>query len=119
MKPLHWVGAALRDLQAMPESVKDAFGYALFLAQRGERSPKAKTLSGFGSAGVLEVVAYEAGGTFRAVYTVRFANAVYVLHCFQKKSKAGIATPKADMELIRARLRQAQAHAEAETGERP
>ena len=113
MKPLYWVGAALRDLQAMPESVKDDFGYALFLAQRGEKSPKAKPLAGFGSAGVLEVVTHEAGGTFRAVYTVRFANAVYVLHCFQKKSKTGIATPKADMELIRARLRQAQAHAEA------
>ena len=72
---------------------------------------KAKPLSGFGSAGVVEVSDTDAGGTYRAIYTVRFANAVYVLHCFKKKSKAGIATPKAEMELIRARLREAEVHA--------
>lgn len=115
IKPVHWVGSALRDLKSMPEDVRDAVGYALFLAQTGGKGAKAKPLSGFGSAGILEVVENVADGTYRAVYTVRFASAVYVLHCFQKKSKTGIATPKADMELIRARLALAEAHAKGTT----
>lgn len=110
-KPLLWIGSSLDDLKAMPASVQDAFGYALFLAQTGTKAAQAKPLAGFGSAGVLEVVENEAGGTYRAVYTVRFADSVYVLHCFQKKSKSGIATPKADIELVRSRLKQAEAHA--------
>ena len=92
----------------MPDEVQDDVGYALHLAQIGEQSPKAKVLSGFGGAGVLEVVENWHGDTYRAVYTVRFAKAVYVLHCFQKKSKSGIATPKADMDIIRARLKVAE-----------
>jgi len=99
----------------MPDPVQGSFGYALYLAQVGEKDENAKPLAGFGSAGVLEMVENMCGGTYRAVYTVRFAHAVYVLHCFQKKSKSGIATPKADMDLIRARLKQAAADARGES----
>lgn len=110
-KPLLWVGSAKKDLQAMPADVQDTFGYALHLAQTGAKHAQAKPLKGFGSAGVLEVVESEAGSTFRAVYTVKVAAAVYVLHCFQKKSTSGIATPKPDLDLIRERLKVALAHA--------
>jgi phage-related protein len=110
-RPLLWVGSAKKDLLAMPGDVQDAFGYALHLAQTGGRHMQAKPLKGFGSAGVLEVVESEAGSTFRAVYTVKIAEAVYVLHCFQKKSTSGIATPKPDMDLVRERLKAALAHA--------
>jgi phage-related protein len=98
----------------MPEQVQDAFGYALYQAQIGEKNSEAKPLKGFGSASVIEVVEDFHGDTFRAVYTVRFANAVYVLHCFQKKSRHGIATPKPDIDLIRDRLRVAEAHTRGE-----
>jgi len=98
----------------MPEDVQDTFGYALHLAQVGKKHEQAKPLKGFGSAGVLEVVEDDAGSTYRAVYTVRIQNAVYVLHCFQKKSTSGIATPKPDLDLIRERLKAAQAHAKGE-----
>ncbi|WP_459573853.1 type II toxin-antitoxin system RelE/ParE family toxin, partial [Cupriavidus sp. 8B] len=84
---------------------QDTFGYALHLAQVGSKHSQAKPLKGFGGAGVLEVVEDHQGGTYRAVYTVRYAGAVYVLHCFQKKSTSGIATPKPDMDLIEARLK--------------
>lgn len=110
-KPLHWVGSARKDLKALPEEVQDVFGYALHLAQTGKKHDQAKPLKGFGGAGVLEVVEDHAGDTYRAVYTVRLAHAVYVLHCFQKKSSRGIETPKPDMDLIRERLKAAQAHA--------
>lgn len=110
-KPLLWVGSSKKDLQAMPGEVQDTFGYALHLAQRGGKHAQAKPLKGFGSAGVLEVVESEAGSTYRAVYTVKIAGAVYVLHCFQKKSTSGIATPKPDMDLVRDRLKAAFAHA--------
>jgi phage-related protein len=110
-RPLLWVGSAKKDLQAMPSDVQDTFGYALHLAQTGGKHVQAKPLKGFGSAGVLEVVESEAGSTYRAVYTVKIANAVYVLHCFQKKSTSGIATPKPDMDLVRDRLKAALAHA--------
>ena len=96
----------------MPPDVVDIFGYALHLAQQGGKHPQAKPLSGFGSAGVLEVIEDDDGNTYRAVYTVRYRKAVYVLHCFQKKSHKGTATPKQDMELIRDRLKLAQQHAE-------
>lgn len=89
----------------MPADVQDTFGFALHLAQIGGKHVQAKPLKGFGGAGVLEVVEDHQGDTYRAVYTVRFAAAVYVLHCFQKKSVAGIATPKPDMALIEARLK--------------
>jgi phage-related protein len=110
-KPLLWVGSSKKDLQAMPDEVQDSFGYALHLAQTGAKHSHAKPLKGFGSAGVLEVVESEAGSTYRAVYTVKVAAAVYVLHCFQKKSTSGIATPKPDLDLIRERLKAALAHA--------
>lgn len=110
-RPLLWVGSSRKDLQAMPGEVQDTFGYALHLAQTGGKHVQAKPLKGFGSAGVLEVVESEAGSTYRAVYTVKIAAAVYVLHCFQKKSTSGIATPKPDMDLVRDRLKAALAHA--------
>ena len=115
MKRLLWVGSAKKDLKAMPDDVQDTFGYALHQAQVGKRHEQAKPLKGFGSAGVLEVVENSGGGTFRAVYTVKFGDAVYVLHCFQKKSMHGIATPKPDMDLIRERLKAAEAHDKGET----
>ena len=110
-KPLLWVGSAKKDLLAMPGEVQDTFGYALHLAQTGGKHIQAKPLKGFGSAGVLEVVESEAGSTYRAVYTVKIAGAVYVLHCFQKKSTSGAATPKPNMDLVRERLKAALAHA--------
>jgi len=107
-KPLKWVGSSKRDLDAMPGDVQDIFGHAIDLAQAGGKHQDAKSMSGFGSASVLEVIEDYRGDTFRAVYTVRFAGWVYVLHCFQKKSKTGIRTPKADMDLINARLKAAK-----------
>ncbi|KGR62612.1 toxin RelE [Xanthomonas vasicola] len=114
LKHLVWVSSAKKDLMGMPEDVQDTFGYALHLAQAGKKHEQVKPLKGFGSAGVLEVVENASGGTYRAVYTVRFASAVYVLHCFQKKSTHGIATPKPDLDLIRDRLKAAEAHAKGE-----
>ncbi|CAM0557944.1 type II toxin-antitoxin system RelE/ParE family toxin [Vreelandella titanicae] len=110
-KLLRWVASAKKDLQAMPEDVKDVFGFAIHLAQIGSKHSQAKPLKGFGSAGVLEVVEDHQGDTYRAVYTVRIQEAVYVLHCFQKKSSSGIATPKPDMQKIRERLKTAEEHA--------
>lgn len=103
-KLLRRVASSKKDLMAMPEDVQDSFGYALHLAQIGQKHPDAKPLKGFGSAGVLEVVEDFQGGAYRAVYTVRYATAVYVVHCFQKKSTQGIATPKPDVALIKTRL---------------
>ena len=108
LRPLRWVGSSKRDLQAFPEDVRQVMGFALFQAQAGDEHPHAKALQGFGGRGVLEVVERHDGNTFRAVYTVRFEAAVYVLHCFQKKSKRGASTPKEDMDLIRKRLADAQ-----------
>ena len=100
---------------AMPETVQDTFGYALHLAQSGKKHDQTKPLKGFGGAGVLEIIENADGATFRAVYTVKFGSSVYVLHCFQKKSSRGIATPKPDMNLIRERLKAAEAHAKGES----
>jgi phage-related protein len=108
-KPLFWIGSSKKDLVGLPVGVRKFFGHALDFAQRGDRHDAAKVLKGFGGAGVLEVVEDDADGTYRAVYTVRFAEAVFVLHCFQKKSKSGIATPKEDMNIIRDRLKIAEA----------
>ena len=105
VKPLRWVGSAKKDLSAMPAEVQDTFGYVLHLAQVGGRHSRAKPLKAFGGAGVLEVVDDHQGDTYRAIYTVRYAQAVYVVHCFQKKSTSGIATPKPDMDLIERRLK--------------
>ena len=108
-KPLRWIGSAKKDLSAMPDEVQQVFGFALYHAQIGLLHPDAKPLKGFGSAGVVEIVEDWRGNAYRAVYTVRFAEAVYVLHCFQKKSKHGIETPRLEMDLIRERLKEAEA----------
>jgi len=105
LKPLYWMGSSKRDLRSLPGPVEDLFGYALYLAQDGKKHEQAKPLRGFGSAGVLEVVEDWDRNTYRAVYTVRFEGAVFVLHIFQKKSKRGAATPKADIDLVRERLK--------------
>ena len=94
---------------SLPIEVRKFFGHALDFAQRGNQHDAAKVLKGFGGAGVLEVVENDVGGTYRAVYTVKFQAAVFVLHCFQKKSTSGIATPRTDIDLIRARLKIAEA----------
>jgi phage-related protein len=107
-KPLAWVGSAKRDLLALPEEVIDDFGYALHVAQTGRKHEKAKPLHGFGSAGVLEIVEDWRENTYRAVYTVRFSVAVFVLHVFQKKAKRGVATPRQDMDMIKERLKVAE-----------
>jgi phage-related protein len=108
LKPVVWVGSSRRDLRALPDVVQDHVGYALYVAQRGGKHQDAKVLKGYGGAGVLEIVRDYRGDTFRAVYTVRLAGAVYVLHVFQKKSKKGRATPKMDLKLIEQRLREAE-----------
>jgi len=111
IKPLRWVASSKKDLLTMPEEVQDTFGFALHLAQIGTKSDKAKVLKGFGSAGMLEVVEDLRGDTYRAVHTVKLAGAVYVLHCFQKKSTKGSETPRPDMDKIRERLKAAEAAA--------
>lgn len=108
IRPVIWIGSSLRDLRAMPEQVRRDIGQALYTAQRGETDPAAKPLKGFGGARVMEIVERDASGAYRAVYTVQFTEAVYVLHVFQKKSKRGIATPKQDIDLIRRRLAEAE-----------
>ena len=106
-KPLIWMGSSKKDLVVLPAAVVDVFGYALFLAQSGARHESTKVLRGFGDASVLEMIESTEGSTYRAVYTVRFATAVFVLHVFQKKSKSGAATPNPDMEVIERRLKRA------------
>jgi phage-related protein len=100
--------SAKLELREFPEPVKDVIGHALFIAQLGRRYECAKPLRGFGGAGVLELVEDFASDTYRAVYTVKFADAIYVLHAFQKKSKRGIKTPQKDLDLIEERLRRAE-----------
>jgi phage-related protein len=108
-KPLAWIGSSKKDLMALPLEVRKFFGHALDFAQRGDKHDAAKVLKGFGGAGVLELLEDDQDGTYRAVYTVKFPQAVFVLHCFSKKSKRGIETPKEDMDIIRARLKVAEA----------
>lgn len=116
LKPLHWIGSTLEDLRGFPRAVQRSIGVALRAAQFGRKHESAKPMKGFKGAGVLEVVEDHDGNTYRAVYTVRFSDNVYVLHVFQKKSKKGIQTPKHVVELIRARLRRAERdHRESET----
>lgn len=107
-KPLEWISSSLKDMKAMPEDVRQSFGFALYLAQCGGKHPDSKPLKGFTGAGVLEIVEDYSSDTYRAVYTVRFADAVYVLHVFQKKSKKGIATPNEEIEKIKARFKMAE-----------
>jgi phage-related protein len=111
LKPVVWTGNSLDVLKMFPSAVQDEVGYALYLAQRSEKHVSAKPLKGVGT-GVLEIVSDHRGDTFRAVYTVRFRDRVYVLHAFQKKSKRGIATPQAEIDLIRQRLKLAKAISE-------
>lgn len=108
LKSLVWIGSSKKELTGLPPDVRWAFGYALHEAQAGGKHPTAKALKGFGGSSVMEVVESDDGGTYRAVYTVRFRGVVYVLHAFQKKSKNGIATPKTVIELVRARLKLAE-----------
>ena len=108
-KPPYWIGSSLKDLRGFPENVKDVMGFALRAAQARGKHADAKPLKGFKGAGVLEIVDDFDGDTYRAVYTIKFEAAVYVLHAFQKKSKKGIATDKSDLELIEKRLRSAEA----------
>jgi len=105
---LVWIGSTRRDLRAFPRAVRRDIGYALYAAQEGEVDPSAKPLVGFAGASVLEIVARHRGDTWRAIYTVRYPEAVYVLHVFQKKSKRGVATVKKDIDLIRQRLNEAE-----------
>jgi phage-related protein len=107
-KPVLWVGSSKEDVSEFPAEVRQRVGGALWEAQVGRKASYAKPLKGFGDAGVLEIVDDFDGDTFRAVYTVRFARAVYVLHAFQKKSKRGTATPKAELDLIEQRLKRAR-----------
>jgi phage-related protein len=108
LKPVIWVGTSLNDLREFPAPVQDHMGYALYVAQSGGKHPDSKVLSGFGGAGVLEVIKDHRGDTFRAVYTLKHAGRVFVLHAFQKKSKGGRKTPRREIELIKQRLREAE-----------
>jgi phage-related protein len=107
-KEITWVGSSRDDLQRFPDPVRKLIGFALFQAQCGGKHLQAKPLKGFKGGGVIEVVDDFDGDAFRTVYTVRFAEAVYVLHAFQKKSKSGIQTPRHEMDMVRARLKIAQ-----------
>lgn len=118
-KPLEWIGSSYKDLLGLPEKVRRFFGFALSLAQAGDKHDAVKVLKGFGGAGVLEVVEDDVSGAYRAVYTVKFAEAVFVLHCFQKKSRRGITTPKEEMAIIHARLKIAEAIAKELHNEKP
>lgn len=112
-KPLVWIGSSKNDLSDFPDDVKLVMGFALREAQRGGKHGSAKPLKGYKGAGVVEIADDFDGDTYRAVYTVRFDEAVYALDAFQKKSKTGIATSKADLDRIKARLKRAkEMHAE-------
>lgn len=109
-KPVFWMGSSRDDLRAFPDDVRRVVGAALNDAQEGAEHPAVKALRGFGGRSVLEVVDDFDGDTYRAVYTVRFVGAVYILHCFQKKSKRGGETPRHDMEVVKLRLSAALVH---------
>ena len=108
VRPLVWVSSCKRDYDRFPAQLQRNLGFELFLAQTGQHPPSAKVMKGFGG-GIVELVADFDGDTYRAVYTVRFREAVYVLHAFMKKSKRGIKTPKSDIDLIKRRLKAAEA----------
>ncbi len=108
LKPVRWIGTSLKDLRSFPRPVRMDIGHALFTAQEGGIDPAAKPLKGFGGASVLEIVASHHGNAWRAVYTVRFRDVIYVLHAFQKKSTKGIATPAREIERVRQRLVEAE-----------
>jgi phage-related protein len=110
LKPLVWIGSSYHDLLALPREVRRSIGFVLYFAQEGGRHQSTKVLKGFGGSAVLEVIENGVGGTYRAVYTVKFAGVVYALHVFQKKSTKGIATPQHEIELIKKRLQMAYLH---------
>ena len=116
-KPVEWVGTSKADVRAFPDAVRRVVGYALYRAQVGLKHLDAKPLRGLGS-GVLEVISRHDGNTFRAVYTVRFGDAIYVLHAFQKKAKRNLATPKREIDLVRRRLKAAAEHHRENYGKR-
>jgi phage-related protein len=109
-KPVLWMGSSLEDLRAFPDDVRRVMGVAINDDQDGEEHPRAKALKAFGGRSVLEIVDDDDGDTYRSVYMVRFAGMIYVLHAFQKKSRKGIATPQHEIELVKARLKAAEAH---------
>ncbi len=108
LKPVEWVGSSYKDFVSFPDAVQDTMGHALYLAQTGRIHSAAKPLKGFGGSSVVEIVEDDRDGTYRTVYTVKFASALYVLHAFQKKSRKGIETPREEIELVRRRLRIAE-----------
>ncbi|MGJ3264613.1 MAG: type II toxin-antitoxin system RelE/ParE family toxin [Salinarimonas sp.] len=110
MRVIEWVGSSRKDLMGLPDEVRREFGHALWLVQGGVTPRSAKALSGYGGAQVMEIVEDERGDTYRAIYTICYAHAVYVLHVFQKKSRSGIATPKHELDVVRARLKAAHLH---------
>lgn len=118
LKPVEWIASSRKDLKAFPDAVQNKVGFALYVAQRGSKHEAARPLQGLG-AGLLEVVVDFDRGTFRAVYTVRFARAVYVLHAFQKKAKRGMSTPQHEIDVIRKRLKLAEAHYATKYGKDP
>jgi phage-related protein len=109
-KPVVWIGSSRKDYKEFPAPVQSEMGYDLYQAQLGEMSHHAKPLKGFAGAEVIEIRDNYLGDTFRAVYTVRYAEAIYVLHAFQKKSKSGIATPKQEIDIVHQRLKTAERH---------
>jgi phage-related protein len=118
VKTIVWVGSSRTDLKAFPGEVQKSIGYALYQAQKGFKAPTTKPLHGFGSASMLEIIEDYQTNTYRAVYTVKFADFIYVLHTFQKKSKKGGATPKPELDLIKRRLRSAEEHHKTEHREK-
>lgn len=116
-KPVYWITSSKKDLKEFPEAVQSVIGRYLLSVQLGYTPRVAKPLHGFGGASVLEIVEDFEGNAYRAVYTIKFKDAVYVLHCFQKKSTHGIATPRHEIELIRDRLRLAEEHHRSNQGE--
>ena len=104
LRPVRWVGSSRMDLRRFPASVRRDVGQALYAAQWGEEYPSVKALQGFGGRSVLEIIAPYAGDTYRAVYTVRCEDAIYMLHAFQKKSKRGLSTPQKDISMIKQRI---------------
>ena len=103
-KKIDWIGSSREDLRSFSEEVRQDIGYALYEVQRGLKPQVSKPLKGFGGAGVLEIIENSSGDAYRAVYTVRFQKVIYVLHCFQKKSKHGVKTSQQDIDLIKQRL---------------
>ena len=109
MKRLLWIGSSKEDLKDFPDEVQDEMGHGLYLAQMGDRHKHAKTLSGLGNAKIIELKENDRSGTYRLVYTVEMAEFIFVLHSFQKKSKTGKETPKQEIDLVKRRLKEAEA----------